>query len=167
MFPFEFFDELSDKLTEYVINNPVFLLKDRIQGTDSQRKQYYHQNRDPVTINTLNRNNILEVEPFGEVLNLDVVYRKEDVDIAHNKPKERSQLPLSLLIAQYYDSSDQPVFSKDVNEDTIKQIPEILWDDPRLMLAVITMSQSEDQSSQIGIIKIPESIQDKLFEDKE
>lgn len=165
MFPFEFFDELTPKMSEYVINNTVFLLKDRLVGTDAQRKQFYHQNQDTGAIDTLNKNNIIDVEPFGPVLILSTVVRTEDVDIILKGSKEKDQLPLTLLIAQYYDSTDQPVFATDVDESTIEKIPEILWDDPRLMLSVLTIGQTDDDPSQVGIIKIPESIEAKILED--
>lgn len=164
MFPFRFFDELSEKMTDFIIQNPVFILGDRIRGTEKQREQYYHQSRKPDVINTMNAQNIIEVEPFGEVLILDVCIKKDDLPILENEPKKAKLLPLSMLVVQYYDSADMPVFSKDVTEDTIKAIPEILWDDPRLMIAVVTIGRTHEQDSNVAVIKIPDTIENKILE---
>lgn len=161
MFPFEFYDELSENLNDYVLANPAFMLRDQLNMDTAKRKQLYESSQSNDAVATLRQNNIIDVEPFGEMLTLDICYSKKHVQILLNEPDKRSQLPLSILVAQLYDSSNQPVFAHDVSDDTIARIPEVLWDDPNLLLAIIIFGESE---TQVGVLKIPERIEEKLFE---
>lgn len=162
MFPFDFYNELSEHLTDYVLHNPAFLLQDKIDVTKAKKEELFHNAREGNLLNTLNQNNLISVEPFGEVLTLEPCCKKEHVDMMIHSKEKRSKVPLSILVVQLYDSNNKPVFATDVTEDTIQQIPEVLWDDPNLLLAIISFDQ---QDSQVGVIRIPKQIERKLFEE--
>lgn len=164
MFPFEFFDELSEQLKEYVFHNPAFLLRDKMKLTDEKRREVYQATRDNEAMDNFFKQNIIEVEPFGEVLVLELCCAKKDVDTIIQNEIERSQIPISILVCQLYDSSGLPVFATDVTEETIAKIPEVLWDDPNLMLSIVSFSNDNNTEAQAGIIKIPKHVEHKFFE---
>lgn len=161
MFPFAFFDEFSERFnqTDYVLTTPAFMAHHLKPMDRESRKQLFetsHMRAGDVTPT----HNVLEVDQFGEVLLLDMCYRKSDIPNFLDKTK-RSQAPLALLVCQLFDSSDQPVFAKDVTESTIARIPEVLHDDPNLFIGVIDFSGGE---THIAVLQIPERIEQKMFE---
>ncbi|MCC2248944.1 hypothetical protein JUJ52_03095 [Virgibacillus sp. AGTR] len=161
MFPFEFYDELSEHLKAFTLLNPALFLKGRLNDTTEQRKALFEQSRNNKANETLNQNNLFQVEPFGELLALDVCCPNEDKETVLKERDKRGQLPLSVIVAQLYDSSNTPIFASDVTEESIKQIPEVLWDDPNLLLGVVSFTQEEPR---VAVIKIPKQIEGQLFE---
>ncbi|WP_078598654.1 hypothetical protein [Evansella clarkii] len=161
MFPFEFYNELSENLKAFTLLNPAFILRDHLDVTTEQCKALFEQSRKNKPMDTLNQNNLIQVEPFGELLTLDMCCPSEDKNTVLRERDKRSQLPLSIVVAQLYDSSGFPVFSKDVTEESIKNIPEVLWDDPNLFLGVVSFTEEEPR---VAVIKIPKRIESQLFE---
>lgn len=167
MFPFEFFDELSKELKGYVFHNPAFLLRDKMKLTEEKCREVYQTTRDNEAMDSFFRQNIIEVEPFGEVLVLELCCAEKDVDTIIQNEIKRSQIPISMLVCQLYDSSGLPVFATDVTEETIAKIPEVLWDDPNLMLSIVSFANDNNTvtgEAQAGIIKIPKHVESKFFE---
>lgn len=160
MFPFEFYDELSEHLKEFTLLNPAFFLKDELDAA-TDRKALFEKARKNKPMDTLNENNLIQVEPFGELLMLEVCSPAKDKETVVKHRDKRGQIPLSIIVAQLYDSTGAPVFAKDVTEETIGQIPEVLWDDPNLLLGVITFTQEEPR---VAVIKIPKRIEEQFFE---
>lgn len=160
MFPFEFYDELSEHLKAYTPLNPAFILQDKLDGK-TDRKSLFEQSRKNKPMDTLSQNNLIQIEPFGEFLALEVCVPAEDKETTLKERDKRGQLPLSIIVAQLYDSSGAPVFATDVTEETIQQIPEVLWDDPNLLLGVLSFTQEEPR---IAVIKIPKRVEDQFFE---
>ncbi|MGN7309256.1 hypothetical protein ACTHQ2_25260, partial [Bacillus subtilis] len=115
-----------------------------------------------------NQLNILRIEPLGELLILDMCYANEHADAMLKGGLQRSQVPMSILMVQLYDSSNQPVFASDVSEETIARIPEVLWDDPNLLIAICSVTE---EGPKLGILtdpaKIEQDIVNKVFENKE
>lgn len=162
MFPFEFFDELSQQLKTYTLMNPAFMLKGLLKQTKDEQKALYEKANQDQNVQTLMGNNLLDIEPFGELLILAPCCEVEHLDsIFSDDEFIRSQVPLSFIVGQLYDSSNQPVFAKDVSEPTIQQMPEVLWDDPNLLLAIVTM---QENGAQVAVLKIPPNIEDRLVE---
>lgn len=161
MFPFEFFDEINENIKDYTLTNPAFLAHLKEPLTKDRRAELFGQSRTEAILAEINRNNILEVEPFGELLHLELCAKTEYADKLMGTATERSQVPISILVGQLYDSAELPVFSKDVTIETIEQIPEVLYDDPNLLLAVVEFGQTE---TTIGIIQMPGFLEKKLFE---
>lgn len=161
MFPFEFYDELNEALAGYTLTNPAFLLHKKQALPVETRRKLFAQSRTEEVLIRLNQNNILEAEPFGELLHLELCTKDEYVDQMLATQTKRSQVPLSILVGQLYDSSGAPVFSKDVTDESIQQIPEILWDDPNLLLGIVEYGETE---TTVGVIRMPKSIEAKMFE---
>ena len=162
MFPFEFFDELSQQLKTRTLMNPAFMLKGLLKQTKDEQKALYEKANQDQNVQTLMGNNLLDIEPFGELLILAPCCEVEHLESAFSDDEFiRSQVPLSFIVGQLYDSSNQPVFAKDVSEQTIQQIPEVLWDDPNLLLAIVTM---QEDGAQVAVLKIPPNIEDRLVE---
>lgn len=173
MFPFEFYDELNENMQDYKLHNPAFMLANVHNFDKEKRREIYTnmgkdiQKKAQETLKTLHSDNIIEAEPIGEVLLLDICIKKEDIDALLNddvSDTEKSQQDLCILAVQLYDSSDLPVFSKDVVNESIQQIPEILWDEPNLGIYVIVLNED---GATIGVVTMPKRIHDKIFETKE
>lgn len=164
MFPFEFYEEISENLKEFTLTNPAFIFRDPARWDINARKRMYEETLHSEITTTLHGNNIIDVDPFGDVLILDICFNDNyesymNMMLANNY--DRSQLPLSVLVAQLYDSSGKAVFASDVSEKTIARIPEVLWDDPNLLLAVVTFSEKETTT---GVLKIPKKIEETILE---
>ena len=182
MFPYEFFNELHDNVTEYTSAMPHLLIN-RLQPDNKlspyDKKMHFIRARHSLQNLKLNTKNIFDVQPFGEVLTLDVVYETKALKPFYNNlhkldRNERTKMPLIQLLVQYYDSESLPVFSSSVTQESIAQIPEILWDDPRLFIGYIhydSPSSSDDENTpdgpQVYIVKCPDDILDKFIEDRD
>lgn len=162
MFPYEFYDELSQVLRGFALINPAFL-SDKVSPLEPDaRKKLYEQTRKATGVHEqLMGTNILEVEPFGELLLLEAVCRDEDLRTFVYDQAKRSQIPMSTLAVQLYDSSRQPVFSKDVAAESIRFIPEVLYDDPNLLLGAVTFTEA---GIQVAIFKAPPDIEARYLE---
>lgn len=162
MFPYEFFTELFANRTTYLPYNPAFLvpnIKNSKKEDKEKLKQLFDESRQNSTYQALVNDNILEIEPLGEMLMLDLCIREKDLEAMKDKTV-RSQKPLSILLVQLYDSEQLPVFASDVTEETIQSIPEVLWDDPNLLIAVAT---TEEDGAKVAVLKIPPEIEKNLF----
>lgn len=159
MFPFEFYDELSGQLAGYTIMNSAFFLEGDIHINENKKREMFESNREKVEKYTLNQNNILSVEPIGELLMLDTCCTNEQKEAILKGGLQRSQVPISILAVQLYDSSAQPVLASDVSEETIARIPEILWDDPNLLIAIVSLTE---EGPNVGILKSPAHIEQHI-----
>lgn len=166
MFPYAFFDELYDVMPEVTPENPVFLLRDtpvESKLDDDRVAQFNELRKQLVNNKSFEENNLYTLDQ-GEFLVLDTYIKRTDKE----KMLARQHVAKYVLLVQYYDSSDQPVFSKDVSMKTIRKIPEILWDDPRLaiiLMEVIPEDPDEfDKKSELGIIKAPDFFMEQFIE---
>lgn len=165
MFPFEFYDELTNGLTSHTINNPAFIHKfiDSNISTEKRKEQYQEHLEDVNSLmQTVATMNIVNIEPFGEVLLLNSISDKDQILKSVNDKTGRSQISLLFLIVQLYDSSDLPVFSNDVSDDTISKIPEVLIDDPNLLIGIVELGDTQTTAQ---VLKIPDRIKDKMLVD--
>lgn len=162
MFPYEFYDELNQAISGFALINPAFLSDKVAPLTPDARKTLYGQTRKATGIyEQLTGTNILDVEPFGELLMLEAVCRDEDLHTFVYEPEKRSQIPMSTLAVQLYDSSRQPVFSVNVADESIRFIPEVLYDDPNLLIAAVTFTET---GIQVAIFKAPPDIEARYLE---
>lgn len=165
MFPFQFYEELTSVVKEYIFLNPAIMAKEiNPHIKKEEQKKLFDESRKNEQSKIIAKNNILTVEPIGEVLTLDLCYSKKEHEKRNSKENKLQQTPLSLIIVQLYDSTDQPVFSEDVSDETINKIPEVLWDDPNLFIGVVTFEQ---EGAKLAVLKIPQRIEDKIIEGKE
>lgn len=160
MFPFEFYEELSDNMTTHKLLNPAFMLKDNPNDNKSSitaRKELFNAPINDETLKlrqTLDTLNIQTIEPFNELLILEPCIKSENINT--KSKAEKSQQPLSVLVVQLYDSSQQPIFAQNVAQESINDIPEVLWDDPNLLIGIVSF---EEDGASIAIIRIPEYIE--------
>lgn len=157
MFPFEFYEEFNGMLAGYTIMNPAFLSHDHIQIDENKKREIFENHRKKT--GELNQMNILSVEPIGELLMLDACYTNDQTKAILKGGLQRSQVPMSILTVQLYDSSNQPVFASDVSEETIARIPEVLWDDPNLLIAIVSLTE---EGPNLGMLKAPPYIEQHI-----
>lgn len=166
MFPYEFFDELSEKLTTFTPENPVFLLRGTpheaklntdLKAQFDEIRQLFLKNK------KLEENNLYKLDQ-GEFLILETYVKQGD----QAKLLAKEHVAKYVLLAQLYDSEGLPIFATDVRMETIRKIPEILHDDPNLALALLNLVPEKpddpDKSSELAIIKGPNAFIEAFIE---
>lgn len=167
MFPFDFFNELSQTLPEFIPENPAFLLQDTAfqDKLGDNQQDLFETLRKQVLDNTkIEQNNLYKLDQ-GTFLILETYVKKKD----QYKAIKHEPTAKYLLLAQLFDSSQQPVFAEDVAIESIRTIPEILWDDPNLVLAILQIMPDPDDNdeilSELGFVKGPQFFMNALLED--
>lgn len=168
MFPYEFFKELHVVLTGYSPENVVFALQDTEYEhllDDNKRQQFNDVRAEMLGDKTLEENNIYQLDQ-GEFLIIDNYIRRED----REKFIKKQPVDQFVLLGQLYDKNEEPVFSKEGSLKTVRQIPEVLWDDPNLALVLMQVSSANDQDTyeetvDLGIIKGPDHFIKRFVED--
>ena len=165
MFPYEFFDELYSVLQGYTPENSVFMLR----GTEHEHKldediktQFETIRQDMIGHKALEENNLYTLDQ-GEFLVVDSYIERDDVEnFINNKPIARY-----ILLAQLFDNQEKPIFSKDTELETLREIPEVLWDDPNLALVLKQFNPGDTGSFEevrhLGIIKGPDHFIRKIL----
>lgn len=157
MFPYAFFDELYGVLENYTPENAVFMLRNTEHENKlnkNKEKQFEDIREQMIGIKVLEENNLYKLDQ-GEFLIVDTYVERKDIDkFIKNEPIARY-----ILLAQFFDKDQKPVFAKDRDITTIEQIPEILWDDPNLALVLMQFNpgntDSVEETSTLGVIKGP------------
>lgn len=158
MFPYEFYAELYEALDLYVPFLETFALK-TINGSIPNEKELYEKEREELKpmFKDLSSNNIIHLAPSLQVLlNMPVianVFIQDDL------------LPLeqAYMFVQYYDNNQQPIFTQEQNIELIRQIPEILWDDPNLLIGIY--DPNLDAEDQVWLFKAPDFVIQQLYDE--
>lgn len=158
MFPYEFYAELYEEIDLYVPFLETFALK-TINGSIPNEKELYEKEREELKpmFKDLSSNNIIHLAPSLQVLlNMPVianVFIQDDL------------LPLeqAYMFVQYYDNNQQPIFTQEQNIELIRQIPEILWDDPNLLIGIY--DPNLDAEDQVWLFKTPDFVIQQLYDE--
>lgn len=158
MFPYEFYTELYEEIDLYVPFLETFALK-TINGSIPNEKELYEKEREELKpmFKDLSSNNIIHLAPSLQVLlNMPVianVFIQDDL------------LPLeqAYMFVQYYDNNQQPIFTQEQNIELIRQIPEILWDDPNLLIGIY--DPNLDAEDQVWLFKAPDFVIQQLYDE--
>lgn len=157
MFPYEFYAELYEALDDYVPLLPTFALK-TITGSIPNEKKIFEQEREEMKpmFKDLSNNNIINLTPELQVLITMPVIAKVYI------PYDQRPLEQAYMFVQYYDKLQQPLFTQEQSIEVIRQIPEILWDDPNLLIGIYDGNQNPE--GQVSIYKAPDFMLQKLNE---
>ena len=157
MFPYEFYAELYEEIDLYVPFLKTFALK-TINGSIPNEKELYEKEREELKpmFKDLSSNNIIHLAPNLQVL--------LNMPVIANVFVQDDLLPLeqAYMFVQYYDNKQQPIFTQEQNIELIRQIPEILWDDPNLLIGIYDGNQNPE--GQVSIYKAPDFMLQKLNE---
>lgn len=164
MFPFEFFQELNERWDQWVPENPAFTIPYTTSFKflkDFDKKAIFTETRNTPNAKMLReiiaKNNIINLDLFP-VLIIEPYVKKESINTQTGKADSTNS---NFLVVQYFDSTHRPIFANDVTLQSIRPIPEILFDDPNLFIGVTTFSE-EDGDSQIAVLRAPDFIADNL-----
>lgn len=157
MFPYEFYAELYEALDDYVPLLPTFTLK-TITGSIPNEKNLFEEERKELKdiFKPVAHNNIIGLTPELQVLVIMPVIAKIYI------PYDQRPLEQAYMFVQYYDKEQQPLFTQEQSIELIRQIPEILWDDPNLLIGIYDENQNSD--GKVTIYKAPEFVLQKLNE---
>lgn len=165
MFPYEFFKELNEAWDEWIPFQPMFTipytdLKDNLNNwTEEQKKENFDEYR--LNHKPYDHANIIEID-FTYIMPLMPYIKKDLIDKKTAGSKDPNQL--DFLVVQYFDSSQQPIFAPTVTTASVREIPEILYDDPNLLIGVVTTKIDQPESFEIAVLKAPSFIMDKMTE---
>lgn len=170
MFPYEFFKELNEAWDQWVPFQPIFTLpytdlrKHVDSLTEVEKKEHFDEYRK--TNDAFDKINLIELDityivPLFQYIQKDIIDKKTGTSLDPNQS--------DYLAVQYFDSSQQPVFAPDVKIESIRQIPEILYDDPNLLICIVTAKIDQSEPTQLAILKAPDFLTEKITEplDKE
>lgn len=149
MFPYEFYAELFESFNEYVPSMNTFSLKS-IKGSVPNEKEIYYKERESLKdmFKKLSNHNVIHITPNLQVLiNMPVTAKI----LLQNPPLEQAY-----MFVQYYGTIKQPLLTQEQDLNIVRQIPEILWDDPNLLIGIYDPNQQPE--GQVSIIKAPEFI---------
>ena len=158
MFPYEFYAELYEALDDYVPLLDTFTLK-TINGSVPNEKELYEKERE-------------ELRPmFKDLSNNNIIHLTSDLQVLLNMPviasvfAQDDLLPLeqAYMFVQYYDKEQQPLFTQEQNIGLIRQIPEILWDDPNLLIGIY--DPNLDPEDQVLLFKAPDFVIEQLYDE--
>ena len=158
MFPYEFYAELYEEIDLYVPFLETFVLK-TINGSVPNEKKLYEKERE-------------ELRPmFKDLSNNNIIHLTSDLQVLLNMPviasvfAQDDLLPLeqAYMFVQYYDKEQQPLFTQEQNIGLIRQIPEILWDDPNLLIGIY--DPNLDPEDQVLLFKTPDFVIKQLYDE--
>lgn len=158
MFPYEFYAELYKEIDLYVPFLETFALK-TINGSIPNEKELYEKERE-------------ELKPmFKDLSNNNIIHLTADLQVLLNMPviasvfAQDDLLPLeqAYMFVQYYDKEQQPLFTQEQNIGLIRQIPEILWDDPNLLIGIY--DPNLDPEDQVLLFKAPDFVIEQLYDE--
>lgn len=161
MFPYEFYAELFESFNEYVPSMNTFSLKS-VKGSIPNEKEVYYKERESLKdmFKKLSNHNVIHITPNLQVLlNMPVTAKI----LLQNPPLEQAY-----MFVQYYGTTKQPLLTQEQDINIVRQIPEILWDDPNLLIGIYDPNQKPE--GQVSIIKAPEFVlqnlanEDKLYD---
>lgn len=165
MFPYEFFEELHEEWNQSVPFHPVFSMmytkhKESIEKLSSdEKKTLFEDYRREHKL--FKDQNLIETD-FDYIVPLMPYIKKDLIDKETSESTDPNRL--DFLAIQYYDSSQKPIFHPDVRREAIREIPEILWDDPNLLIIIVETSLDGSTPNQMGILKYPDFLEEKLTE---
>lgn len=157
MFPYEFYAELYEALDDYVPLLDTFTLK-TINGSVPNEKELYKKERMELkpTFKQLSNNNVIHITSELQALIIMPVIAKILVHY------QQAPLEQAYMFVQYYDKLQQPIFTQEQDIQLIRQIPEILWDDPNLLIGIYDPNQSDE--GEVLIFKAPDFVLQELKE---
>lgn len=158
MFPYEFYAELYEALDDYVPFLETFVLKTINESVPNEKKLYEKERE--------------ELRPmFKDLSNNNIIHLTSDLQVLLNMPviasvfAQDDLLPLeqAYMFVQYYDKEQQPLFTQEQNIGLIRQIPEILWDDPNLLIGIY--DPNLDPEDQVLLFKAPDFVIEQLYDE--
>lgn len=188
LFPYLFFKELNESLTEFTSENPAFLFKgsefeDRLKETikneaDGDEEQYFQDLRKELMVKEFEENNLYVLDQ-GSFLILDTLIKTEDrktwISEQYKKAKERTTNKY-ILLAQYYDQNGRPLLTKDLPLKTLRILSDavdeqggFIPEDPNLTLCLLEIAPDtqktnteESANSTLLILKASEPFMQQL-----
>lgn len=171
MFPFAFFNEIIDAGFDYYPFGQAFLAKAIGSTNIAKLEEIYTAELENETIKSVRKSiaraNVTNAgDVFDEpLLLLTPVYDREELAVLHlAQPGLTKQ---HILAVQYYDVNHKPVFTKETPIEIIRQIPELLWDDPNMLIVRLDLNNVASDEGQAAVLKMPKFLEDKYLESED
>lgn len=171
IFPFAFFNEIIDAGFDYYPFSQAFLAKAAGSTNVDKLEEIYTAELENEAIKNarkaIARANITNAgDVFNEpLLLLTPIYNKDQLATLHlGQPNLTEQ---HILAVQYYDVNHKPVFTKETPIEIIRQIPELLWDDPNMLIVRLDLNSASSDEGQAAVLKIPKFLEDKYLESED
>ena len=152
IFPYEFYKELFEQFDEYIPNLDTFIVKLAIPDVPNEKERYLEEISHKNTKNLLKEmRKVVDIGLDFPVYFLMPYTSKESV--IQSKPNN------SWLFVQYFYKTI-PLFTKEQSLETLREFPEILLDDPNLLIGIYDSSKNPTQA--VSIIKAPHEVLEQL-----
>ena len=171
MFPFAFFNEIIDAGFDYYPLSQAFLAKAAGSTNIGKLEEIYTAELENEAIRGMRkaiaRANVTNAgDVFDEpLLLLTPVYNREELAVLHlAQPGLTNQ---HILAVQYYDVNHKPVFTKETPIEIIRQTPELLWDDPDMLIVRLDLNGAASDEGQAAVLKMPKFLENKYLESED
>ena len=152
IFPYEFYKELFEQFDEYIPNLDTFIVKLAIPDIPNEKERYLEE------ISYKNTKHLLKEMRKVTDIGLDfpvyflMPYTSKE-SIIQSKPNN------SWLFVQYFYKTI-PLFTQEQSLELLREFPEILWDNPNLLIGIYDSSKNPSQA--VSIIKAPYEVLEQL-----
>lgn len=171
IFPLEFYLESLNAKLEYLPVKPAVIMYEMINKQEpglakASMDQIKTQNQldlraqiDTLVSSTIAQPPLVMDALDGKLplLNLIPVYNRKKFD--QDSEGVSKEQPTGLLMVQYFKEDQTPLFTNEISYKELRDVPELLYDDPNLLIAILQIDTME-----IGLIKAPEYVIGKLSE---
>lgn len=171
IFPFAFFNELIDAGFDYYPFSQAFIAK-AIGSTNIKELEtiYKAELENKAVKNARKAVARANVTQAGDVFNeplllIASIFSKEELATLHlGQPELVNQ---HILAVQYYDTNHKPIFTKEMPIEVIRQIPELLWDDPNMLIVRLDLNSASSEEGQAAVLKMPKFLENTYLESEE
>lgn len=149
-------DGSTADMPEYRFANPIWLF----DHDERERKKLFANFRKSVARGKEffpQMNEILDIEPFGEMVILDLAFDAARYDDFLD-PQKRVGVPLALIAGQYYDENGEPQLKSGMTATEFAQVDR---NDARLALVALEFTEVEPRAS---VLQVPDDMLDRWTE---
>jgi hypothetical protein len=152
IFPYGFYKELFEHFDEYIPNLDTFIVKLAIPDLPNEKERYLDE------ISHKNTKQLLKEMREIVYIGLDfpvyflMPYTSKE-SIIESEPNN------SWLFVQYFYKTI-PLFTPEQSLEVLREFPEILWDDPNLLIGIY--DSSKDPTQAVLILKAPHEVLEQL-----
>lgn len=152
MFPYEFYSELFEQFNEYVPNLDTFIIKLAIPDIPNEKERY---------LNEISHKNTKELlKEMRKVINIGLAFPVYFLMPCASKESIIQSKPNNSWIFIQYFHNTTPMFTQEQSLELFREFPEILWDDPNLLIGIYDSDKQPDQA--VSLIKAPHEILETL-----
>lgn len=153
IFPYEFYKELFEHFDEYIPCLDTFIVKLALPDIPNEKERYLDEISHPIKKELLNEmRKIVDIGLEDFPVYFLMPYTSKE-SVTQSKQND------SWLFVQYFYKTI-PLFTQEQPLEVLREFPEILWDDPNLLIGIYDSSKNLAQT--LFILKAPHEVLEQL-----